>query len=317
MAQTTTDFAHGATAAKEARFSSPDSARDSRYFISPACPAAIHSGKYSSSGKRATAATPERSKPAPAAACFTRSVMEAVGKRQLARLRTFHYEGMTAEGRWPQRPASKGCALPRQPCSPITNASDLSHSQQCHGKGTLIQGGRCPLGVPASRDRPHPRTRSGMLKRRERFRIEKVKPSKQDPAARVSNFNEVYQGYTPEMAMEQAQRCLYCDHSPCNKGCPLHNDIPSAMFLLSQGDFTGAALKFMETSNFPDVCGRICPQEKQCEGACVLAARDAAVCIGKLEAFVLDYVRKNRGYPLRDKAADTGMRVGIVGAGPA
>ncbi len=156
-----------------------------------------------------------------------------------------------------------------------------------------------------------------MLKRRERFRIEKVKPSKQDPAARVSNFNEVYQGYTPEMAMEQAQRCLYCDHSPCNKGCPLHNDIPSAMFLLSHGDFTGAALKFMETSNFPDVCGRICPQEKQCEGACVLAARDAAVCIGKLEAFVLDYVRKNRGYPLRDKAADTGMRVGIVGAGPA
>ena len=156
-----------------------------------------------------------------------------------------------------------------------------------------------------------------MLKRRERFRIDKVKPSKQDPAARIGNFNEVYQGYTPAMAIEQASRCLYCDHSPCNKGCPLHNDIPAAMFLLSQGDFIGAALKFMETSNFPDVCGRICPQEKQCEGACVLAVRDASVCVGKLESFVLDYVRRNYGYPLRDKAPDTGMRVAIVGAGPA
>lgn len=156
-----------------------------------------------------------------------------------------------------------------------------------------------------------------MLKRRERYRIDKVKPTKQDPVARISNFNEVYQGYTPAMAIEQASRCLYCDHSPCNKGCPLHNDIPGAMFLLSQGDFVGAALKFMETSNFPDVCGRICPQEKQCEGACVLAARDASVCIGKLESFVLDYVRRNYGYPLRDKAPLTGMRVAIVGAGPA
>ena len=156
-----------------------------------------------------------------------------------------------------------------------------------------------------------------LIRRNQRYRIDKVKPSKQDPTARVENFNEVYKGYTPELAIEQAQRCLYCDHAPCNKGCPLHNDIPAALFLLGQGDFIGAALKFMETSNFPDVCGRICPQEKQCEGSCVLAARDASVCIGKLESFVVDYVRRNYGYPLRERAPETGMRVAVVGAGPA
>jgi glutamate synthase (NADPH/NADH) small chain len=156
-----------------------------------------------------------------------------------------------------------------------------------------------------------------MINRRQRFKIEAVKPPKQDPQERVHNFNEVSQTYTPELAMEQAQRCLYCDHAPCSKACPLHNDIPAALFLLGQGDFIGAALKFMETSNFPDVCGRICPQEKQCEGSCVVVPRNPAVCVGKLEAFVIDYVRKNYGYPMREKAAPTGMKVAVVGAGPA
>jgi len=156
-----------------------------------------------------------------------------------------------------------------------------------------------------------------MINRRQRFKIDAVKPPKQDAQQRVYNFNEVSQSYTPEQAMEQAQRCLYCDHAPCTKGCPLHNDIPAALFLLGQGDFIGAALKFTETSNFPDVCGRICPQEKQCEGSCVVLPRNPSVCIGKLEAFVIDYVRKNYGYPLREKAAPTGMRVAVVGAGPA
>ena len=156
-----------------------------------------------------------------------------------------------------------------------------------------------------------------MINRRQRFKIDAVKPPKQDPQARVHNFDEVSQTYTPEVAMEQAQRCLYCDHAPCSKACPLHNDIPAALFLLGQGDFVGAALKFMETSNFPDVCGRICPQEKQCEGSCVILPRNPAVSIGKLEAFVIDHVRKNYGYPPREKAAPTGRKVAVVGAGPA
>src|SRR5690349_18822586 len=156
-----------------------------------------------------------------------------------------------------------------------------------------------------------------MINRRQRFKIDAVKPAKQNAQQRVYNFNEVSQPYSPEQAIEQAQRCLYCDHAPCAKGCPLHNDIPAALFLLGQGDFIGAALKFMETSNFPDVCGRICPQEKQCEGACVILPRNPSVCVGKLEAFVIDYVRKNYGYPAREIAPSTGMRVAVVGAGPA
>jgi glutamate synthase (NADPH/NADH) small chain len=156
-----------------------------------------------------------------------------------------------------------------------------------------------------------------MLTRRKRFDIDLKKPPKQDPAARLNNFGEVSQSYTPEEAMRQASRCLYCDHAPCNKGCPLHNDIPAAMFLIAQGDFLGAARKFLETSNFPDVCGRICPQEKQCEGSCVLNTARGPVCVGKLEAFTIDYVRKHYGYPKRERAPRTGMRAAIVGAGPA
>ncbi len=156
-----------------------------------------------------------------------------------------------------------------------------------------------------------------IVRRRDRYQIDGVKPGKQDPQERLHNFNEVSQPYTPEEAMQQAMRCLQCDHAPCSKGCPLHNDIPGALFLLSQGDFAGAATKFMETSNFPDVCGRICPQEKQCEGSCVIGTRKAPVNIGKLEAFVIDYVRKNYGYPVRPRDSDTGMKVAVVGAGPA
>jgi glutamate synthase (NADPH/NADH) small chain len=156
-----------------------------------------------------------------------------------------------------------------------------------------------------------------MLTRRERYDIEGAKPSKQPPEQRLHNFDEVSQSYTLEQAMEQAQRCLMCEHAPCTRGCPLHNDIPTAMFLLSQGDIVGAGRVFLENSNFPDVCGRICPQEKQCEGSCVLAAREKPVNIGKLEAFVVDYVRRNFGYLPRPKLPATGMRVAVVGAGPA
>jgi len=156
-----------------------------------------------------------------------------------------------------------------------------------------------------------------MLTRRERYCIDLVKPAKQDAGKRVNNFNEVYQPYVPELAMQEAQRCLLCEHSPCQQACPVHNDIPGAFFLLGQGDVVGAALKFMETSNMPDVCGRICPQEKLCEGACVVGANKAPVTIGKLEAFVTDYVRRNYGYPARPQDPPTGMRVAVGGAGPA
>ena len=156
-----------------------------------------------------------------------------------------------------------------------------------------------------------------MLSRRERYQIDVVKPSKQDAIERVLNWNEVYQAYTPELAVIEAQRCLLCEHAPCMQACPLGNDIPGALFLLGEGDFLGAAEKFLETSNMPDVCGRICPQEKLCEGSCVVGARKSPVTIGKLEAFALDHVRHTYGHPQRPRAALTGMEVAVVGAGPA
>ncbi len=156
-----------------------------------------------------------------------------------------------------------------------------------------------------------------MLNRRQRYDIDCHKPEKQDAEARVHNFSEVYQPYTVQAAIEEAQRCLLCEHSPCMHACPLHNDIPRAFELLGEGDVVGAALKFSETSNMPDVCGRICPQEKLCEGACVVGARKPPVTIGKLEAFVADYARHTVGYPRRDRAPHTHRSVAIIGAGPA
>ncbi len=142
-----------------------------------------------------------------------------------------------------------------------------------------------------------------MLSRRERYDIDVNKPEKQEAEDRVHNWNEVYESYTPEMAVLEAQRCLLCEHAPCMQACPLHNDIPGAFFLLGEGDLVGAAEMFLETSNMPDVCGRICPQEKLCEGSCVVGARKSPVTIGKLEAFVVDHVRA-RGASLLSSAPD-------------
>ncbi len=155
------------------------------------------------------------------------------------------------------------------------------------------------------------------LERQAKFKIPRVPVPKQESALRIHNFNEVFRGYTPEGATIEASRCLQCEHQPCTTACPVENDIPTALWLIEHGDFIGAANKFRETNTEPEICGRICPQEKLCEGACVVGYKYEPVYIGKLEAFCTDYQRRTEGYPTHEMLPATGMRVAIVGAGPA
>lgn len=148
---------------------------------------------------------------------------------------------------------------------------------------------------------------------------------KQDPRERVKNWDESYLGYTLEAAIVEAARCLHCPSAPCQEACPVGNDIPGALMLLEKGDVEGAANKFRETSNLPEMCGRLCPQEVLCEGACVVGfairpapfGKQPPVSIGKLEAFVADYQRQHGGVPLPKLPPPTGKRVAVIGSGPA
>ena len=142
-------------------------------------------------------------------------------------------------------------------------------------------------------------------------------PLKQDPAVRVHNWDEVSFLFDPEIAKAEAQRCIQCPAAPCQKACPVHNDIPWAFWQLEHGDITAAADIFRDTSALPEMCGRLCPQERLCEGHCVVGKNAAPVAIGKLEVFVTEWQRKNDAYRPAPAAASTGKTVAIVGSGPA
>ena len=157
-----------------------------------------------------------------------------------------------------------------------------------------------------------------------RLAISRVPINKQAPSVRTKNWDEVFLGFDLEAAKTEAMRCIQCPTAPCQEACPVGNDIPGAFKLLEIGDVNGAANVFRETSNLPELCGRLCPQERLCEGECVVAFairpdmhQEPPVTIGKLEAFVTDYQRKNFGVPLPVLPAPTGFRVAVVGAGPA
>ena len=134
---------------------------------------------------------------------------------------------------------------------------------------------------------------------------------------RICDFNEVVIGFTPEQAQIEAARCIHCpDPAPCMLGCPTHNDIPSAMWLIEQGKFLEAAKIYHDTSSLPEVCGRVCPHEQLCEGACVLNKTGEPVITGQLEVFALEQERAKEPY-VPKIAPPTGKKVAIVGAGPA
>ncbi|MDI9520330.1 MAG: NADPH-dependent glutamate synthase [Bacillota bacterium] len=143
----------------------------------------------------------------------------------------------------------------------------------------------------------------------------KVEMPVQDPQVRAGNFQEVALGYTAEMAMEEAQRCLNCRHKPCMDGCPVRIDIPAFIAHIAEGEFEKAFLTLNRDSALPAVCGRVCPQETQCEQKCVRALKGESVAIGRLERFAADWYR-NSACKVPPKPIPNGHKVAIVGAGP-
>ena len=148
-------------------------------------------------------------------------------------------------------------------------------------------------------------------------KIPRQKMPEQDPKVRARNFQEVPTGYTPEMAQKEAERCIQCKDPRCRQGCPVEIDIPGFIRFIKEGDFEGAIRKLWERNSLPAVCGRVCPQEVQCEGLCIVGKKDEPVAIGNLERFCADYQRQHGRDVLPPKADPTGKKVAVVGSGPA
>jgi glutamate synthase (NADPH/NADH) small chain len=139
---------------------------------------------------------------------------------------------------------------------------------------------------------------------------------KQTPEERKRNFKEVAYGYTSEMAKEEAERCLQCKNPRCMNGCPVSVDIPEFIQLIKDGKFIEAALKIKETNALPAVCGRVCPQENQCQKFCIVGIRGSPIEVGRLERFAADWELNHSGDPaIADEAK--GSKVAVIGAGPA
>ena len=137
----------------------------------------------------------------------------------------------------------------------------------------------------------------------------------QDPNVRNKNFEEVALGYTVEMAVDEANRCLNCPRPACMSGCPVNVKIPQFIARVREQDFKGAYHKILEDSSLPAICGRVCPQEKQCESKCVRGIKGEPVGIGRLERFVADWNRENAD-EMPEKIATNGHRVAVIGSGP-
>jgi glutamate synthase (NADPH) small chain len=146
---------------------------------------------------------------------------------------------------------------------------------------------------------------------------EKTKMREQAPQIRAKNFDEVPHGYSEEEAIQEAKRCLQCKNPLCVKGCPVNVQIPEFIKLIEEGKFTEAARKIKETNALPAVCGRVCPQEEQCEKKCVLGIKNEPVAIGNLERFAADWEREHGTIEIPQIKPKNGKKVGIVGSGPA
>ena len=177
-----------------------------------------------------------------------------------------------------------------------------------------------------SRSHPTPEELDSRIENRGRFtakqrgQLPKIFWAEQDPAERVRNIREVPFAYTPSQARAEAVRCLSCKNEPCVSGCPVGVDVPGFLRLVAEGDFRNAIRLIKTTNLLPAICGRVCPQESQCQQNCMVAKvhKDLgfAVSIGKIEAFLADWEREEGGIELPEVGAATGRRVAIIGAGP-
>ena len=146
--------------------------------------------------------------------------------------------------------------------------------------------------------------------------LKRVPVREQEPKVRATNFEEVCYGYDKEEAMAEASRCLNCKNAQCVKGCPVSINIPAFVEQVKNGDFTKAYEVISESSALPAVCGRVCPQESQCEGKCIRGFKGDPVSIGKLERFVADTAREN-GIKPKTAEKKNGIKVAVIGSGPA
>lgn len=147
-------------------------------------------------------------------------------------------------------------------------------------------------------------------------KVPRQKMPEQDPQVRVHNFDEVPLGYSGELAMTEAKRCIQCKKPGCIAGCPVDVDIPGFVGLIAEGRFVEAALMLKETNGLPAVCGRVCPQEDQCEKFCILGKKGEPVAVGRLERFAADFERQSGKVAIPLPAKRNGKKVAVVGAGP-
>ena len=155
------------------------------------------------------------------------------------------------------------------------------------------------------------------LTKKDRMKIPRQPMPEQDGVERSKNFKEVNIGFTEELAKMEALRCLQCPKPVCIDGCPVEVKIKDFIHLVAEGDFLGAASKIKEDNMLPAICGRVCPQEEQCESKCVVGVKGESVAIGRLERFVADFEREHIGLRSPEIKEKTGKKVAIIGSGPA
>ena len=146
--------------------------------------------------------------------------------------------------------------------------------------------------------------------------LKKVPVREQEPAVRACNFEEVCLGYNKEEAMEEAKRCINCKNAQCIKGCPVAINIPAFIEQIKEGNIEEAYQIISQDSSLPAVCGRVCPQESQCEGKCIRGIKGEPISIGKLERFVADWAGENNIKPEGAKEKKN-KKVAVIGSGPA